>query len=199
MVTKPGRVLAALALLSGLLVVSPACVPAMGNDDVWRPGNRGRVIVGEVRSIDHRRGRLHIRENRGRSQVVYFSNRTPVVVNRRQHRPSVLSRGDHVQARVSYDRRGTAYADRIDVRRSGSYGRRPAARVMRVDGVVRGVDTRRGYFVLDRGRSGAVTVYVRGNMSRNDARRFDRLRRGQRVRAEVRDMNRNSAVLVRFR
>lgn len=199
MVTKPRRTLAALTLLSSLLVVAPACAPAIAHDGGWRTPSRSRVMVGEVRSVDHRRGRIQLREDRGRTEVVHFSRRTAVTYNGRRERAGILSRGDRVQVRVSYDRRGSAYAERIDIRRSRSFGRAPVARVMRLDGVVRGHDSRRGYFVLDRGRSGVVTVHVRGRLSGSDARRFDRLRRGQRVRVDVRDLNRNSAVLVRFR
>jgi hypothetical protein len=72
-------------------------------------------------------------------------------------------------------------------------------RTTRIDGVVRQVDTRRGYFTLEQSRSRSITVYVQQRLSSSDARRFDRLRRGDRIRAEVRLSGRNRAELVRFR
>jgi hypothetical protein len=71
-------------------------------------------------------------------------------------------------------------------------------RVQRLDGRVQGVDTRRGYFTVTQGNS-RVTVYMPRNARREDIRRFERLRRGEHVRADVRAVSRNQAQLVRFR
>lgn len=72
--------------------------------------------------------------------------------------------------------------------------------VERYDGVVRAIDTRRGYFTLDRERGASLVVYVPRNAPRDDVRRFERLRRNQRVRVEVRLYgSSNRAELVRFR
>jgi translation initiation factor IF-1 len=73
-----------------------------------------------------------------------------------------------------------------------------AGRIERLDGRVTSVDQRRGYFAMSDGRQN-VLVHVSGRLSNNDARRFDRLRRGDRVRVEVRYAGRGQAELVRFR
>jgi cold shock CspA family protein len=186
--------------LAGLIVVSGACAPldtVFG--DVGTP--YGQSINGEVRSLDARRGRLQVREDYGnRTHTIRYDNRTRVTYNQRQYSPSSLERGDQVRVVVTRDRSGETWADRIDVRRSARDARL-SSRVLRIDGVVRAVDTRRGYFTLERSRNNTITVHVSQRLNSSDARRFERLRRGERVRVEVRQHLNNSraAELVRFR
>lgn len=169
----------------------------------------GDSMYGEIRSVDTRRGRIQLREQQGRDRTVRYDNRTRVVYRDRQYPVSSLDRGDQVQVRVEYDRNNTAWAERIDLRSSARAGDRDdrrtdrrgdvwSDRVQRLDGRVQGVDTRRGYFTVTQGNS-RVTVYMPRNARREDIRRFERLRRGERVRADVRAVSRNQAQLVRFR
>jgi hypothetical protein len=181
--------------VAAVMLTASACAPL---DQVMIPQGRDNVLVGEVRSLDARRGRLDVREERGRMMTVRLDNRTPVLSGSRRHPVSSLRRGDLVRIRVSYDRSGTPWAERIDVRHSTA-DRRVAARIERIDGRVTGIDNRRGYFTVDQGRRSTVVVYVPNRLSSGDARRFDRLRRGDRVRAEVMVTGRDRAELVRFR
>jgi hypothetical protein len=72
--------------------------------------------------------------------------------------------------------------------------------VERLDGRVQGIDVRRGYFTMTGARNARVVVYVPRDARRDDVRRFERLRRGERVRVEVRSRGRgDQAELVRFR
>jgi hypothetical protein len=71
--------------------------------------------------------------------------------------------------------------------------------VERLDGRVQAVDARRGYFTLTADRSERVVVYLTRDARRDDVRRFERLRRGERVRVDVRARGRGQAELVRFR
>lgn len=167
----------------------------------------GNSLHGEIRSVDTRRGRIQLREQHGRDHTVRYDNRTRVVYQNRQYPVSTLDRGDQVQVRVEYDRNNTAWADRIDLRSSARNGDRDddrrgdvwSSRVQRLDGRVQSVDTRRGYFTMTQNNS-RVTVYMPRNARREDIRRFERLRRNERVRAEVRLVgSRNQAELVRFR
>lgn len=178
------------------VVATAACAPL---DRVVVPDSRNAVMYGEVRSVDARRGRFQIREERGRTHTVRYDNRTRVVYRSRQYPASALQRGDLVQVRVAWDRSGTAWADRVDVRQSAQDRRVATVRVQRLDGRVGGVDTRRGYFVLEQSRSRAVVVHVPRRLSSSDARRFERLRRGDRVRVDVRPAGRSEVELVRFR
>jgi hypothetical protein len=192
------RTLAVLGLLAGL---AGACAPLGGLGDVF--GN-GDSLYGEIRSVDTRRGKIQVREQYGRDQTVRYDSRTRVVYQNRQYPVSSLERGDQVQMRVAYDRNNTAWADRIEVRSSARGSDRGSvwgsSRVQRVDGRVQGIDVRRGYFTVTGNRNSRVLVYMPRNARREDVRRFERLRRGDRVRADVRSHGRSDQVeLVRFR
>lgn len=208
MVLKLGTARVALLLLIGSLVVAPACSTAGGTTrGGWDlPGRRSSQLVGEIRSIDARRGRLQVDLAYGGTRTVYFDRRTKVVGQGRRS-VSSLRRGDDVRIRVAYDRRGTAWADRIEVYRNGwarnDRGRWDDRRVVTArrvqwQGTVRSIERRRNYFVLDRGRSNVV-VRIPSTLSRDEARRLDRLRRGDRVRVEVAQLDAGTGVLVRFR
>ena len=200
--------------VSGLLALSASGCMGLG-----ALGGLGDVIggsnsvYGEVRSVDARRGRIQVREQHGRNQTVRFDNRTQVVYQNRRYPVSSLERGDQVQMRVQYDRNNTAWADRIEVRSARRADRRDdrrndrrddrsvwGTRVQRLDGRVEAVDARRGYFTLNQNRGGRVVVYLPRNARREDVRRVERLRRGERVRVDVRSTGRgDQAELVRFR
>jgi hypothetical protein len=191
-----------MAMVGLLLVLVPACAPLDGvlGDVGGYPDGRSSQIAGEVRSVDARRGQLQVRDDRSRRNVTLrYDNRTRVTYGRQQYPASALERGDVVRVAVSYDRSGSAWADRVEVRSAARPGRTTAGRVQRVDGAVRAVDTRRGYFALDQNRAGTIVVYMPQRASSNDARRFERLRRGDRVSVEVRPIGNNQAELVRFR
>ena len=169
----------------------------------------GESLYGEIRSVDTRRGRIQLREQYGRDQTVRFDNRTRVVYRDRQYPVSSLDRGDQVQVRVEYDRNNIAWAERIELRSSARARDRDrrddrrgdvwSNRVQRVSGRVQSIDRRRGYFTMTQNDS-RVTVYMPRSARREDIRRFERLRSGERVRADVRSVgSRNQAELVRFR
>lgn len=185
--------------IAALLLTMPACAN-LGGVLAGRPDD----ISGEVRSLDTRRGQLQIREDYGRDISVRYDGRTRVVSGSRTYGVSMLRRGDLVRVRLEYDRNDQPWAERIELRRASRTGgvwqdRGGRVRVERWDGVVQQVDHRRGWFVLDRGRSGDTRVYLGRNPRREDVRDFERLRRGQRVRIEVRASSRGEAELVRFR
>jgi hypothetical protein len=187
------------AALFGLLLTAPACAH-VGGVLTGRPDD----LYGEVRSLDTRRGYLQIREDYGRDFTVRYDGRTRVVYGSRSYPVSSLHRGDLVRVRVAYDRYRQPWAERIEVRRDVRDGGSwrdggAAARVARLDGIVRQVDYRRGWFVVERGRYDAVRVLVGRYARSEDVRRFERLRRGQRVRVEVRTSFMGEAELIRFR
>lgn len=203
------RLLPALTMVGMAGVLSACAGSGLGTlGDVLGSG-QSSSLYGEVRSVDTRRGRIQVREQQGRDYTVRYDNRTRVVYRQREYPVSRLERGDQVQVRVEYDRNNTPYADRIDVRESARDGRdrgdwdrddRDRDRgMMRVDGRVQGIDTRRGYFTVTQTRGPRLVVYVTRNTRRDDIRRFERLRRGDRVRVEVRSRGRDQAELIRFR
>lgn len=214
------------AMLPAALLVAlsaPACAPLSAMDDVIGGTTGTSTVYGEVRSVDTRRARIQVREQYGRDYTVQYDSRTQVTYGNRRYPVSALERGDIVSMRVTRDRNNRLHADRIDVRESRTtrssrdddwYGRdrrdddrrdrrddRAGRTVIeRYDGIVRTVDTRRGYFTLDRSRGASLVVHVPRNVDREEVRRFERLRRNQRVRVEVRLYGRsNQAELIRFR
>jgi hypothetical protein len=192
----------AVAVAGAGLMFASGCAGPLGHvlDDVVGPTmGRNTIVQGEVRSVDTRNGRIQIREHYGGNRTLRVDNRTRIVYQNRNHSLRSVSRGDIVRARVVYDRRGTPWADRIDIHRDSRDRGAIHARTERVDGTVAWVDHRAGSFSLRQNRGGAVVVHVPRNVSRNDDRRFDRLRRGDRVRVEVRSVGRNQVQLVRFR
>lgn len=195
------RMPASLALAGVLMIAAPACAPVGGllGDSGSYPGGRTAVMNGEIRSVDTRRGQLQIREDRSnRNHTVRYDNRTRVTYAQRQYPASSLQRGDIVRVSISHDRSGAQWADRVEVR-SSARNARSDARVQRVDGTVGVIDHRRGYFALHQNRAGTVVVYLPPRLNNNEVRRFDRLRRGDRVRVDVRPSGNNQAELVRFR
>jgi cold shock CspA family protein len=189
-----------LAVLGVGVIAAAACSPLGALDGVvLGPGDRHSVMDGQVRSVDLRRSRVEIRDQWNRGQTLRVDRSTRVVYRQRDYPISALERGDVVRVRVARDRNGTVWADRIDVResvrdRGGSHGR-----AERLTGTVDHVDSRRGFFTISPGRNQTLVVYVPSRVSRDDERRFQRLRRGDRVRVEVVPVGRGTAELVRFR
>jgi hypothetical protein len=166
----------------------------------------GSTVSGVVRSVDTRRGRLQVYDEYDRrTTTLRVDGRTRVVHQPREYPVSALERGDVVRIRVERTGGGELVAEHIDVResvrqRDDGYGRGgDYGRTQRLDGTVTQVDVRRNTFVLEQGRSNSYVVHVPSRVSRDDERRFDRLRRGDRARVEVRIVGRNQAELVRFR
>lgn len=200
MATRPKIVRLALFVVLGAILAVSACASTANGwpGDVGSRSRSTASIYGEVRSIDHRRGRMQIREDWGKNRTVYYDGRTRVVYGSRHYPVSSLERGDLVRVHVIRSRNGGLYADRVDVRQSVR-NRGIDRRVERMAGTVVRVDGRRRSFVLEPSRSRSVVVHVPGRLRREDARRLERLRRGDRVRVEVRAIGRNSVELIRFR
>jgi hypothetical protein len=197
---RPGLGAAPATALLALLLVLPSCA-SMGS---VIGGGRPDDLYGEVRSVDSRRGYLQLRVDYGRDYTVRYDGRTRVVYGSRDYSVSSLRRGDPVRVRVEYDRYNEPWAERIELRRDVRLERARDDRVIRArterwDGVVRDVDVRRGWFVLDRNRGSDARVHVNRATRRDDIRRFERLRRGQRVDVEVRTSIWGQADLIRFR
>jgi hypothetical protein len=201
-----------LALTLALMAGVTSCAP-LGNLGGLGDVFGGNSVYGEVRSVDTRRGRIQLREQQGRDYTVRYDNRTRVVYQNRQYPVSALERGDQVQVSIQYDRNDDPWAERIDLRSSARSNDRDrdrrdddrdrddvwSDRVQRLDGRVQSIDTRRGYFTMTQNNY-RVTVYMPRDARREDIRRFERLRRGERVRADVRNRgSQNQAELVRFR
>ena len=202
-------------VLTASLLAAPGCAPF--GDTVWGPrvpSTRSVVVDGQVWTVDNRRGRIQIRSARGRPNTVRVDRATRVVYRQRSYPVDALERGDVVRIWLEVDARGDAWADRVEVRESvrerfdrygndagdryddGRYG---AGRVERLDGRIGELNLRNGYFTVDQGFNRSVAVYFPDQLDRNEYRRVERLRRGDRVRADVRPISGTEAELVRLR
>jgi hypothetical protein len=201
-------------VLTASLLAFPGCAPF--GDTVWGsrlPSARSRVIDGEVWTVDGRRGRLQLRSGWGRTSTVNVDRATRVVYRQRSYPVQSLERGDVVRVWLEVDGRGDAWADRVEVRESvrdrydrdgyeDRYGYddgRYQGRIERVEGRVGQVNLRERYFTLEQGLNRSIAVYFGDGLDRNEYRRLEELRRGARVRADVRLISGNEAELVRFR
>jgi hypothetical protein len=194
-----GRVPLMLALAGGLLV-APACAPLGALDGgVLGGGGRSSLLEGEIRSVDARRGRLQLLDHRNRGYTVHYDRGTRVIYRQRQYPVNALERGDVVRVHVVRDRNGALRASRVDVRHSVRDRGAVYGRTERLTGRVGRVDHRRRHFTVELNRNQMLVVHYPTRLSRDDARRLERLRRGDRVRVEVRPVGRGAAELVRFR
>jgi hypothetical protein len=201
-------------VLTASLLAFPGCAPF--GDTVWGsrlPSARSRVIDGEVWTVDGRRGRLQLRSGWGRTSTVNVDRATRVVYRQRSYPVQSLERGDVVRVWLEVDGRGDAWADRVEVRQSvrERYDRRGyddrygyddgryQGRVERVEGRVGQVNLRERYFTIEQGLNRFLAVYVGNGFERDAYRRLEGLRRGDRVRVDVRLISGNEADLVRFR
>lgn len=215
--------------LGVVLVAGAACAPGMMEEvlgDVVYPGGGvyGSDLRGEVRHVDTRSRRIEVRSRDGRGVTAYYDGRTRVEYRGRGYGVSSLERGDEVSMRVRRERGRYLYADYIYVTESardrGGWGRddrgrdrdwdrrrddrdrrdRDAWRASgRLYGTVTSVDERRWRFEVRGDRGERVLVTVPGDVNRNNAERFRRLRRGDRVDLAVRPLSDDRAELRRFR
>lgn len=198
MIRRGRSALVITALLAGSGCASLGGIMAGGG----MPHSRGDVLDGEVYRVDMRRDHLAIRGYDGRTRTVQVHRDTQVRYDRRTYPVSALERGDEVRVYVRMDRWGDAWADRVDVRRSvrerDRYGAR--ARVERLDGYVSRMSLRDRWMAVEPRRGAReVVVYLPSSLHRDDARRLERLRRGQRVSLDVVPRDRDSVELVRIR
>lgn len=192
-----------LGLATAAALLSTAGCAAGGILDGWGSPRGNDVIDGEVYRVDSRR--MSVVGYDGRTRSVNVHRDTRVRYDRRTYPVSALERGDEVRVYVTWDR-GTPWADVVDVRRSvratrprtDRYGYR--GRVERLDGYLLRLSLRdRWMAVAPRRGSGEVIVHLPSRLDRDDARRLQRLRRGDRLRLDVVPVGRSEAELVRVR
>lgn len=164
-------------------------------------GGLGGDRSGQINSVDTRRQEIQLSSNWGGSEWLRYDNRTQVTYGSRRSSVNDLRRGDHVRVSVDSDRRGVAYARRIQIQESGRLGGvgQGSQRVQRITGEVGRIDSQRGTFELYENRNSAILVMLPYQPSRAIRDRFQRLRRGNRVSIEGQILSGNRMELVRFR
>jgi hypothetical protein len=168
------------------------------------PSARSAVIDGEIRAVDPRRGRIRVRSARRGTRTVRVGRSTRVLYRRVEYTLDALEPGDVVRVFAEVDRNGIAWAERVDVRSSADEGREPGRSARReyawLDGTVSRMDPGDGWFTVEMPRlENEIVVYVPERLERDDERRLERMRRGDRVQIEVRPISNHEAELVGFR
>ena len=189
------------AFLSLALLGFTGC-PAIG--PLESPGGIGGVnndIIGEVQFVDDRSREIEIRSDSGRRSVLRFDNNTQVIYRQRTYPVTNLERGDYVAARVQQDRDGRMLTTSISVRETAQdrgMGASVGNRLERTEGRVENIDARRGTFEIRDQRNRVVVISVAFNAPRTVTDRFNRLRNGDYVRIEGRQVNSDRFDLENF-
>jgi ribosomal protein S1 len=167
-------------------------------------GQQGNGAVnGEIRYVDTRSQQVGLRTDDGRSGDVRFDDRTRVIYQQREYPVTALEQGDYVSMRVQQTQQGELYTDQIYVQRNArdqtgsTGGYDPYGSGSTVQGSVTAVDSNRGWFEL-RSQYGTMLVTLPYAPSAADRDRFARLRTGDSVRAQVRQVSDTRYELVRF-
>ena len=195
---------AALALGTG----AAGCAQLGGLENVlggvMNPNGAGGNVAAEVRYVDDRRQTIEFETNDRRVGTVYYDDRTRVVYQNQDYRPTALEAGDQVTMRVQQDSRGNAYTDYIVVTRSvstsssgGGYSTVDYG-LQTLSGDVGRVDTQRGMFELRMQNGQYVWVSLPYNAHSSDVDRFRRLRGGEYVRISARVLSQDRVELDRF-
>jgi hypothetical protein len=130
---------------------------------------------------------------------VYYDNQTQVVYQNQNYSPTALENGDRVTARIQANG-NNYYTDYVQVDQSvnGTGGGNPS-NVQLLQGTVRQVDLRNGWFTIaDANSYNTVTVTVPNNLNSNDINRFRSLRNGDFVRFYGQYLNNSQVQLRQF-
>jgi outer membrane lipoprotein SlyB len=145
-------------------------------------GAQSGQLSGTIRSVDSRSQQIAIQQSNGQTVPVYYDNQTQVVFQNQNYPPTSLENGDRVTARIQANG-NNYYTDYVQVDQSVSgSGTGSSSNVQLLQGTVRQVDTRNGWFTVDLNNYGTLTVTVPYNLNSNDINRFRSLRNGDFVR-----------------
>jgi len=140
-------------------------------------------LSGTIRGVDSRSQQISIQQSNGETVPVYYDNQTQVVYQNQNYSPTALENGDRVTARIQANG-NNYYTDYVQVDQSvNGTGAGSSSNVQLLQGTVRQVDLRNGWFtVVDTNGFNTLTITVPNNLSTNDINRFRSLRNGDFVR-----------------
>lgn len=146
-------------------------------------GSQSGQLSGTIREVNSRSQQIAIQQSNGQTIPVYYDNQTQVVYQNRNYSPTALENGDRVTARIQANG-NNYYTDYVQVDQSVSgSGSGAASNVQLLQGRVRQVDTRNGWFTVDLDNyNNTLTVTVPYNLNSNEINRFRSLRNGDFVR-----------------
>jgi len=140
-------------------------------------------LSGTIRGVDSRSQQISIQQSNGETVPVSYDNQTQVVYQNQNYSPTALENGDRVTARIQANG-NSYYTDYVQVDQSvNGTGVGSSSNVQLLQGTVRQVDLRNGWFtVVDTNGFNTLTITVPNNLSTNDINRFRSLRNGDFVR-----------------
>jgi len=140
-------------------------------------------LSGTIRGVDSRSQQISIQQSNGQTIPVSYDNQTQVVYQNQNYSPTALENGDRVTARIQANG-NSYYTDYVQVDQSvNGTGTGSSSNVQLLQGTVRQVDLRNGWFtVVDTNGFNTLTITVPNNLSTNDINRFRSLRNGDFVR-----------------
>lgn len=150
-------------------------------------GGSQQQLSGTVQGVDTRSQQIFLQQSNGQTIGVGYDSRTQVVFQNQTYSVNSLEHGDQVTARISNTNgsgNGSSYyTDYVQVDQSvSSNGGNTSGNVQTIQGNVRQVDVANGWFTMNAGNSGVVTVSLPYNARSADVNKFRNLRQGDYVR-----------------
>lgn len=174
-----------LSAAAAIVAFAGACAGnSLGNilGSVMGGGAQSNQLSGTIRGVDTRSQQIAIQQSNGQTVPVYYDNQTQVVYQNQNYPPTSLENGDRVTARIQANG-NNYYTDYVQVDQSVSgTGAGSSSNVQLLQGTVRQVDLRNGWFTVDTNGYNTLTVTVPYNLNTNDINRFRGLRNGDFVR-----------------
>lgn len=149
-------------------------------------GGQGNQLQGAISGVDTRSQQIGVQQSNGQTVWVRYDNNTQVVYQNQNYPVTALERGDQVLATIQDAGNGSYYVSTVQVTQSvsntggGVYGNQGG--VTTYQGNVRQVDRSNGWFTVDDGNTGRITVVLPSGLSQQDLNRFGNLRSGDYVR-----------------
>lgn len=141
-------------------------------------------LSGAIYNVDTRSQQIGVQQSNGQTVYVRYDGNTQVVYQNQNYPVTALERGDQVVATLQDNGNGSYYASTIQVTQSvsNSSGTVNNGSVQTFQGTVRQVDRANGWFTVDEGTIGRITVTLPSGLSQADLNRFGSLRAGDYVR-----------------
>ncbi len=149
---------------------------------------QGNQVQAAITGVDTRSQQIGLQQSNGQTVWVRYDNNTQVVYNNQNYPVTALERGDQVVASVQDAGNGSYYVSTVQVTQSvstngnGGVYNGQSGNVTTYQGTVRQVDRNNGWFTVDDGNAGRISVVLPSGLSQQDLNRFGNLRNGDYVR-----------------
>jgi len=141
-------------------------------------------LSGAIYNVDTRSQQIGVQQSNGQTVYLAYDGNTQVIYQNQNYPVTALERGDQVVATLQDNGNGGYYVSSIQVTQSvnNSSGTVNNGSVQTFQGTVRQVDRANGWFTVDEGTVGRITVTLPSGLSQADLNRFGSLRAGDYVR-----------------